>query len=144
MKYWRRAWKVQLILNQNLDWLDLYDRLSLELDPKVGGMTVDGMIWPATGLTVMANSDVDGGGPSDLSAGGRWVSERSPRCGVGATGTVDPTGPTRRATAQDQHAGGGKRHPVSAAHRLPPLALPAARQLSATLDGLQHLSQIPA
>jgi len=28
MKYWSRAWKVQLILNQNPDWSDLYDRLS--------------------------------------------------------------------------------------------------------------------
>jgi hypothetical protein len=46
------------------------------------------MIRPATGLTVMANSDVDGG-------------------------------------------------------RLP-LALSAARQLSAALDGLQHLSEVPA
>ena len=96
------------------------------------------MIWPATGFTVMANSDVDGGASSDLSAGGRWVSERSQRCGVGAAGADDPTGPIRRAPAQDQHAGGDVRPPVSGAHRLP-LALPAARQLSATLDGLQHL-----
>jgi putative endonuclease len=28
MKHWRRAWKVQLILDQNPDWSDLYDRLS--------------------------------------------------------------------------------------------------------------------
>jgi len=33
----------------------------LELYPKVRGVTVDGMIWPATEFTVMANSDVDGG-----------------------------------------------------------------------------------
>src|SRR5215831_17225349 len=44
----------------------------LELDAIVRGVTVDGMIWPATGFTVMANSDVDGGVPSDLSAGGQW------------------------------------------------------------------------
>src|SRR5215831_6712441 len=48
-----------------------------------------------------------------------------------------------RATAQDRHAGGDQRHPVSAAHRLS-LALLAARQLSATLDGLQYLSQVSA
>ncbi len=28
MKHWRRAWKVRLILAQNPDWADLYDRLS--------------------------------------------------------------------------------------------------------------------
>ena len=28
MKHWRRARKVQLILNQNPEWSDLYDRLS--------------------------------------------------------------------------------------------------------------------
>ena len=28
MKHRRRAWKVQLILNQNPDWSDLYERLS--------------------------------------------------------------------------------------------------------------------
>jgi putative endonuclease len=28
MKHWRRAWKVRLILDQNPDWADLYDRLS--------------------------------------------------------------------------------------------------------------------
>lgn len=28
MKHWRRAWKVQLILDQNPDWSDLYYRLS--------------------------------------------------------------------------------------------------------------------
>jgi putative endonuclease len=27
MKHWRRAWKVRLILDQNPDWDDLYDRL---------------------------------------------------------------------------------------------------------------------
>jgi putative endonuclease len=27
MKHWRRAWKVRLILAQNPDWEDLYDRL---------------------------------------------------------------------------------------------------------------------
>jgi len=28
MKHWRRAWNVRLILDQNPDWADLYDRLS--------------------------------------------------------------------------------------------------------------------
>ena len=28
MKHWRRSWKVRLILDQNPDWGDLYDRLS--------------------------------------------------------------------------------------------------------------------
>ena len=28
MRHWRRAWKVRLILDQNPDWSDLYDRLS--------------------------------------------------------------------------------------------------------------------
>jgi len=28
MKHWRRSWKVRLILDQNPDWADLYDRLS--------------------------------------------------------------------------------------------------------------------
>ena len=27
MKHWRRAWKVRLILEQNPNWEDLYDRL---------------------------------------------------------------------------------------------------------------------
>jgi len=80
---------------------------------------------------VIANSDVDGGAAPDLPAGRRWLSERPEGCGIGAAGANDPTGSARRAIAQDQHAGG-------AAQRLP-LALPAARQLSATLDGLQHL-----
>src|SRR6202022_2506869 len=33
---------------------------------------------------------VDGGGPSDLSAGRQRLSERSEGCGVGAAGTADP------------------------------------------------------
>jgi hypothetical protein len=39
---------------------------------------------------------------------------------------------------QDRHASGDKSHSLSAAHRLS-LALSPARQLSATLDGLQDL-----
>src|ERR1700730_3069603 len=45
-------------------------------------------------------------------------------------------------TAQDGHARGDERHLIFAAHRLP-LALSAPRQLSAPLDRLQHLSQVP-
>src|SRR5262249_49841075 len=101
----------------------------------------------------MANSDVDGGAPSNLSTRGRRVSERSAGRGVGAAGAADPAGAAprttapdrhaaRRRTAQDRTASGGARYPLSAAHRLP-LALPAARELSAALNGLQHLSQVP-
>lgn len=57
---------------------------------------------------------------------------------MGAARTNDPAGPARRPTAQDRHAGGDRRDPVPAAHRLS-LALPAARQLSAAIDGLQHI-----
>jgi transposase len=85
----------------------------------------------------MANSDVDGGAAPDLPAGGRGLSERPAGCGVGAAGANDPSSAARRPTPQDRHAGGDERHPVLVAHRLP-LALPAARQLSAALDGLQH------
>src|SRR5271155_5222338 len=91
----------------------------------------------------MANGNVDGGAPPDLSAGGGRVSERSAGCRVGAAGAADPWSNTRRATAQDGHAGSDERHSLPAAHRLP-VALPAPRQLSATLDGLQHLPQVPA
>jgi len=61
---------------------------------------------------------------------------------VGAAATDDPAGAARRTTAQDGHACGDERHLVPAAHGLP-LALPAA-QLSAALDGLQHIPQVPA
>jgi len=72
----------------------------------------------------MANGDVDGGAAPDLEAGGRRLSERSAGCGVGATGTADPTGPARRATAQDRHAGSDERHSLSAADRVPWRYLP--------------------
>src|SRR6202140_3713161 len=94
------------------------------------------------GFTVMANSNVDRGAPRDLPARRQGVSERSEGCGMAAAGAADPAGVARRATAQDRHAGGDERHFVPAAHRLP-VALPAARGLSAALDGLQHLSQVP-
>jgi len=61
---------------------------------------------------------------------------------VGAAGADDPASAARRTTAQDRHACGDERHPVPAAHRLP-LALFAARLLSAALDGLQHLPPVP-
>src|SRR6516162_11138226 len=91
----------------------------------------------------MADGHVDGGAPSDLSAGGRRVSERSEGCGVGVGGTADPASLARWTTAQDRHASGDERHSVFAAHRLP-VALSAALRLSATRDGLQHLPQVPA
>ena len=80
----------------------------------------------------MANSEVDGGVAPDLLAGGRRLSERPSGCGVGAAGAADPTRAAWPATAQDRHAGGGERHSLFAACGLP-MALSAARQLSATL-----------
>jgi transposase len=50
----------------------------------------------------MANSDVDGGAPSDLSAGGRGLSERSQRRGVGAADTADPRGIAKRPTTKTE------------------------------------------
>ena len=41
-----------------------------------------------------------------------------------------------RAATQDRYAGSDERNLLSASHRLP-LALPAARRISAALDGLQ-------
>src|SRR5713101_2335856 len=54
-----------------------------------------------------------------------------------------PGAKPRRATAQDQHSCGDERHSLPAAHRLS-VALSAARRLSASLDGLQHLPQVSA
>jgi hypothetical protein len=62
---------------------------------------------------------------------------------MGAAEAADPRGFAGRATAQDRHASGDERYSIFAAHRLR-LALSAPRQLSAALDGLQHLSQVPA
>ena len=78
----------------------------------------------------MVNGDVDGGAPSDLSAGGQRLSERSEGCGVGAVGTGDPRGVARWVTAQDRHARGDERHLLFAAHWVA-LALSAPRQFSA-------------
>ena len=72
----------------------------------------------------MANSDVDRGAPSDLSAGGQWLSKRYEGCGVGTAGAADPAGAAWRATAQDRHAGGDERHSLFAAHRRPWRYLP--------------------
>src|SRR6516165_4289491 len=82
----------------------------LELDPKVRERRAEWHDPPVVGLTVMANSDVDGGAPSGLPARGRRVSERSAGRGVGAAGAADPAGAARRATARDQHAGGDECH----------------------------------
>jgi transposase len=54
----------------------------------------------------MANGNVDGGAPLDLSAGGGRISERSAGCRVGAARAADPQGVAGRATAQNRHAGG--------------------------------------
>ena len=61
---------------------------------------------------------------------------------MSAAGAADPAAPARRATVH-RHASGGERHSVFAADRLP-LALSAERQLSAALDRLHYLSQVPA
>src|SRR5215831_14618623 len=98
---------------------------ALEHDPKVRECRSEWHGSPAMRIAVMANSDVDSDAPSDLPARGQRVSERSAGCGMGAAGAADPAGAPWRTTAQDRHAGGDERHPVSAAHRLS-LALPAA------------------
>jgi hypothetical protein len=92
------------------------------------------------GLTVMVNGDVDGGAPSDLSAGGQRLSKRSEGCGVGAAGAADPPGVARRATAQDRHAGGDERHSVFAAQRwpLPSGGLPGHRSPTHQTAGLHR------
>lgn len=62
-------------------------------------MTPNGMLRRATGFTAMANSDMDGGVPSDLRAQVRQVSEGSAGRGVGApgaAGSVLPGGPPAR------------------------------------------------
>jgi hypothetical protein len=59
----------------------------LEPDPKACCVRC-GVVIPGNGATVMVNGDVDGGAPSDLSAGGQRLSERSEGCGVGAAGTA--------------------------------------------------------
>jgi len=56
---------------------------------------------------------------------------------VGAAGAADPAGAARRAAAQDLHTGGDERHSVFAVFAVDrlPVALSAARRLSASLDG---------
>jgi hypothetical protein len=74
---------------------------------------------PATGLTVMANNDVDGGAAPDLPARGARVIRATFGRGVGAAGANDRAGAARWAAAQDRNAGGDERHSLFAAHRLP-------------------------
>ena len=62
---------------------------------------------------------------------------------MGPSGAADSGGEARRATAHDRYAFGDERDLLSPANRLP-LALFAARGLSAAFDGLQHLSRFPA
>src|SRR5262249_3913316 len=50
--------------------LDEVREVASELDPKVRSAAADRMMWPATGPTAMASSDVDGGAPSDFPARG--------------------------------------------------------------------------
>ena len=74
---------------------------------------------PATGLTMMANNDVDGGAAPDLPARGARVIRATFGRGVGAAGANDraergPVGGRAR-----PNAGGDERHSLFAAHRLP-------------------------
>src|ERR1700731_351781 len=61
---------------------------------------------------------------------------------MGAAETIDSRSLARRAATQDRYAGGDERDLLFASYRLP-LALSAARRISATLDGLQYLPQVP-
>src|SRR5580704_13695593 len=60
-----------------------------------------------------------------------------------ASGAVDPGGEARRPAAQDRYARGDECDLLSFAHGLP-VAVSAARPVSAALDGLQHLPPVPA
>jgi hypothetical protein len=96
---------------------------------------------PVIWLEVMANSDVDEGAAPDLSAGGRGLSKRP--AGMGAARANDPAGPDRRTTAQDRMPAAMEAIPYLLRTPLP-LALSAALRVSATLDDVQHLSQVLA
>jgi len=61
---------------------------------------------------------------------------------MGAAEAFDSRSLAWRAATQDRYAGGDERDLLPASHGLP-LALPAARRISAALDGLQHLPQVP-
>src|SRR6516225_6296150 len=88
------------------------------------------MVWTsATELTVIANSDLDGGAAPDLPAGVRRLSERPAGCGVGAVGAADPAGPARRASP-DRHGSCNKLRSILTAGR-PPAGLSSERQLTA-------------
>lgn len=88
----------------------------------------------------MANSDMDGGVPSDLRAQERQVSEGSAGRGVGApgaAGSVLPGGPPARRNTDMRAA-------MNTILYLFPVALHAVRPLSFALDGLQHFSKVSA
>lgn len=98
------------------------------------------MLRWATGFTAMANSDMDGGVPSDLRAQVRQVSEGSAGRGVGApgaAGSVLPGGPPARRNTDMRAA-------MNTILHLFPVALHAVRPLSLALDGLQHFSKVSA
>src|SRR5450631_214601 len=61
---------------------------------------------------------------------------------MGAAEAFDSRSLAWRAAAQDQYADGDERDLLFASHRLP-LALSAARRISAALDGLQYFPQVP-
>jgi len=66
---------------------------------------------PATGLTVMANNDVDGGAAPDLPARGRELFERP-------SGRLEPMIAPARPGGRPRKSG-DERHSLCAAHRLP-------------------------
>ena len=87
--------------------------------------------------------DVNGSGSEHVSPGWGSAPERSDRSGMGAPGARDSVGETRRTAAQDRHALGDERDLLSSANRLS-VAVIATRDLSAALNGLQHLPRFPA
>jgi len=58
-------------------------------------------------------------------------------------GALDPSGEAQWTAAHDRHVRSVERDILPAADRLP-LEAPLAEPLSAALDGLQHLSSLPA
>jgi hypothetical protein len=96
----------------------------------------------ATGLTVMADSVVDGGTPPDISAeGGGYPSDLRDAEWARLEPLIPEAWPGGRPRKTDMRAA------MNAILYLLRTSCPwrsAPRQLSAALDGLQHLSQVPA
>jgi hypothetical protein len=86
--------------------------------------------------------DVDGRASGFVSARGWTVSKRSDGRGMGTAKATDPECFAGRAATQDRHAFSNERDPLLAANRVS-LAIFAEGRISAALDRLQHLPQIP-